>query len=98
MGVATGRITQEQKQALDLSSEKASEEITPEQEYYIGRSVAATILTAYKPFDQEAAARYLNVLGQTLALASNKPETFGGYHFGHPGHGRDHTPSRRRGA
>lgn len=82
VGVATGRITQEQKQALDLSSEKASEEITPEQEYYIGRSVAATILTAYKPFDQETAARYLNVLGQTLALASNKPETFGGYHFG----------------
>ena len=82
VGVATGRITQEQKQALDLSSEKASEQITPEQEYYIGRSVAATILASYKSFDQEAATRYVNVLGQTLALASKKPETFGGYHFG----------------
>ena len=81
VGVATGRITQEQKQALDTSSEKASEKITPEQEYYIGRSVAATILTSYKPFDQEAATRYLNVIGQTLAQASAKPETFGGYHF-----------------
>ena len=81
VGVATGKISEEQKQNLDKSSEKASEKITPEQEYYIGRSVAATILTTYKPFDQAAATRYLNVLGQTLAMASAKPETFGGYHF-----------------
>lgn len=81
VGVATGKITDEQKQNLDKSSEKASEKITPEQEYYIGRSVAATILTTYKSFDQEAANRYLNVIGQTLAMASAKPETFGGYHF-----------------
>jgi predicted Zn-dependent protease len=81
VGVATGRITEEQKQNLDKSAEKSVEEITPEQEYYIGRAVAATILTTYKPFDQEAATRYLNVLGQTLAQGSSKPETFGGYHF-----------------
>jgi len=81
VGVATGKISEEQKQSLDTSSEKASEKITPEQEYYIGRSVAATLLTTYKPFDQEAATRYLNLLGQSLALASTKPETFGGYHF-----------------
>jgi predicted Zn-dependent protease len=82
VGVATGRISEDQKKALDTSSEKASEKITPEQEYYIGRSVAATILTTYKPYEQDAAAlRYLNVLGQSLALSSAKPETFGGYHF-----------------
>jgi predicted Zn-dependent protease len=81
VGVATGKISDEQKQTLDKSSEKASEKITPEQEYYIGRSVAATLLTTYKPFNQEAATRYLNILGQTLAQASAKPETFGGYHF-----------------
>ncbi len=81
VGVATGKISEEQKKNLDQSSEKASEKITPEQEYYIGRSVAATILTTYKPYDQAAATRYLNVLGQTLAQASAKPETFGGYHF-----------------
>lgn len=81
VGVATGKISEEQKKNLDQSSEKASEKITPEQEYYIGRSVAATILTTYKPYDQAAATRYLNLLGQTLAQASAKPETFGGYHF-----------------
>lgn len=81
VGVATGKITEDQKKALDTSSAKASEKITPEQEYYIGRSVAATLLTTYKPYEQEAATRYLNIIGQTLAQASDKPETFGGYHF-----------------
>jgi len=60
---------------------QAAKKITPEQEYYIGRSVGATILSNNKPFDREAATRYMNVLGQTLAKASDKPETFGGYHF-----------------
>ncbi len=60
---------------------KATEEFTPEQEYYIGRAVAASILGSQRPFNDEAANRYLNLLGQTLADASDRPQTFGGYHF-----------------
>ncbi len=60
---------------------KTFEDITPEQEYYIGRAVGATILTRYKPCNNTRAIRYMNILGQTLAQASDKPETFGGYHF-----------------
>lgn len=60
---------------------KTVEDITPEQEYYIGRAVAATVLESYRPYPDENANRYLNVLGQTLAQASDRPETFGGYHF-----------------
>ena len=56
-------------------------DITPEQEYYIGRSVAATVLHTYRPLDNAAANRYLNVIGGVLAQASDRPETFGGYHF-----------------
>jgi beta-barrel assembly-enhancing protease len=81
---ATGTISKQQADSINRSAEaveKTFKDITPEQEYYIGRSVAATILTTYKPYDKEAATHYLNVLGQTLALASDKPETFGGYHF-----------------
>ncbi len=81
---ATGTISKDQADSLNRSAEaveKTFKDITPEQEYYIGRSVAATILTSYKPYDNEAATHYVNVLGQTLALASDKPETFGGYHF-----------------
>ncbi|MFP5212947.1 MAG: M48 family metalloprotease, partial [Acidobacteriota bacterium] len=60
---------------------KTFQDITPEQEYYIGRSVAASILGKYRPYDNQAANHYLNVLGQTLAQASDRPETYGGYHF-----------------
>jgi predicted Zn-dependent protease len=84
VGQATGYVTPEQSDAIVRSAqavEKTFQDITPEQEYYIGRSVAATVLATYKPFDLEAANGYLNLLGQTVAQFSAKPEVFGGYHF-----------------
>jgi predicted Zn-dependent protease len=60
---------------------KTFKDITPEQEYYIGRAVSATILNKYRPYTNTYANFYVNLLGQTLAQASDKPETFGGYHF-----------------
>jgi predicted Zn-dependent protease len=60
---------------------KTIEEFTPEQEYYIGRSVAAVILTKYSPYPNQPANEYLNLLGQTLAQASDLPEIFRGYRF-----------------
>ena len=59
----------------------AKRTILPEEEYYISRAVGATVVSAYKPYDNEKATRYINVLGQTLAAASDKPYTFGGYRF-----------------
>ncbi len=84
VGVATGAITEDQAQSINRTTSavgKTFDQITPEQEYWIGRTVAATILSANKPFDNEAATRYLNTLGQYLSLCSDRPETFGGYHF-----------------
>ena len=84
IGVATGTISQQQAASIKKTSSavgKTFESITPEQEYYIGRAVAATILKTHKPYDNKHANHYLNVIGQTLASASDKPETFGGYHF-----------------
>ncbi len=60
---------------------KALDEITPEQEYYIGRAVGATVFTQYKAYDKKAMNDYLNRLGQSLSLYSERPEVFGGYHF-----------------
>ncbi len=60
---------------------KSFEDFTPQQEYYVGRTVGAMILNQYTPYDAEAANAYLNLLGQSLALASDMPEIFGGYHF-----------------
>ena len=84
VGVAAGVIDQSQAQSIVKSTEavaKSFEDITPEQEYYIGRSVGAVLVGKYHPYRRENATLYLNVLGQTLAQASDLPETFGGYHF-----------------
>ena len=60
---------------------RSIKEFTPEQEYYIGRSVAAVILTKYQSYPNQPANEYLNLLGQTLAQVSDMPEIFNGYRF-----------------
>jgi predicted Zn-dependent protease len=77
LGGLVDMATSEEGQALI----KSFEDLTPEQEYYIGRAVGATVLDRYSPYDRSKVNDYLNLLGQTLALASERPEIFGGYHF-----------------
>jgi predicted Zn-dependent protease len=60
---------------------RSLEDFTPEQEYYIGRSVGAVVLSKYPAYTNAQVNQYLNMLGQTLAAASDKPQIFGGYHF-----------------
>ncbi len=84
IAAASGVITTDQAASITKVAgavEKTFEDITPEQEYYIGRSVGAQVLTTARPYDNAAASRYVNLLGQSLALFSTRPETFGGYHF-----------------
>ncbi len=81
---SAGVVTGEQAKSITRSTSaiaKSFEDFTPEQEYYVGRSVGAVIVNRYKPFADTQANGYLNLLGQTLAQASDRPETFGGYHF-----------------
>lgn len=59
---------------------KSFEEITPEQEYYIGRAVAAEILAREPVLEDDALTTYVNRVGQTVAQASGRPDVFGGYH------------------
>ena len=63
------------------SIEKASETMSPEEEYYIGRSVAASICTTY-PVDQGSyrMTTYLNNIAETLVMNSDKPYLYRGYH------------------
>ncbi len=84
LGVATGTISQSQAAAINQSAQavqKSFEDITPDQEYYIGRAVAASLLSTRTPYAEQKANEYLNLLGRSLALYSDRPETFGGYHF-----------------
>lgn len=79
-----GIVTEEQGKSITKVTTavgKSFEDITPEQEYYIGRTVGAVIVNKYKPGTNAEANNYLNLIGQTLAQASDRPETFGGYHF-----------------
>lgn len=62
------------------SASKAMEEITPESEYYIGRAVAATVFTNYKPYSSSKQISYLNKIINTLALNSEGNEPYNGYH------------------
>jgi predicted Zn-dependent protease len=80
----TGRISNSQADSITRSTKaigKTQQELTPEQEYYIGRAVAAKVFQTYQPLDRPQANAYLNLLGQSLVVFSNRPETFGGYHF-----------------
>ena len=63
------------------SIEKAAEEITPEEEYYIGRSVAASIAATY-PVDNGSynMTSYLNNICETLVMNSEKPYLYKGYY------------------
>lgn len=84
LGQATGVITGQQAESIIKSGKAVArgfQDINPEQEYYIGRAVGASILTQYRPFENRAANLYVNTLGQALAQASDVPETFNGYHF-----------------
>lgn len=60
---------------------KAAEDITPEQEYYIGRAVSATILKKYKLYKNDSLNDYISKVGLLLSLNSKLPYTYGGYSF-----------------
>ena len=60
---------------------RSMEEFSPEQEYYIGRSVTAELLKTYRPLANGPANEYVNTLGQSLALFSDMPLTYAGYRF-----------------
>jgi beta-barrel assembly-enhancing protease len=63
------------------SMEKADRKFNEEEKYYIGRTVAATLLSEDGWQDRAALTQYINQVGETLVLASERPEVFHGYHF-----------------
>ncbi len=63
------------------SLRKGVEDLTPEEEYYIGRSVAAQVFGSYRPLANRSVNQYLNEVGGYLSKFSARPETFAGYHF-----------------
>ncbi|MBN1283178.1 MAG: M48 family metalloprotease [Proteobacteria bacterium] len=60
---------------------EASKEITPSEEHYIGRAVAALIFEKYPLYNNPAMNNYLNKVGLAVAFHSDRPVTYGGYRF-----------------
>ncbi|HWR13113.1 MAG TPA: M48 family metallopeptidase [Rectinemataceae bacterium] len=60
---------------------EASRQLNPEEEYYVGRAVAANIFATYRPYNCPELNAYINMLGQGLALYSSRPEIYAGYRF-----------------
>lgn len=84
VAAATGYISSSQAGSVMRTTTavaKTMEDITPAQEYYIGRTVSAGIVNRYPVKANPAANNYLNLLGQVLVMASDKPSTYKGYHF-----------------
>jgi predicted Zn-dependent protease len=83
-GGKSGEIDQNRVNAKNNSKKaiaSALEKITPEQEYFIGRAVAANILNSYRIYLNDAALnRYLNRICSTIVINSPKPEIYNGYH------------------
>lgn len=60
---------------------QAARPLSDEEEYYVGRAVGANILSTYPVLQDETLTEYVNLVGQTVAIHSDDPITFGGYHF-----------------
>ncbi|MBN4061351.1 M48 family metalloprotease, partial [bacterium AH-315-G11] len=60
---------------------KASKSFSEEERYYIGRASGARLLADHHLLNQKQLQRYVSAIGQTLAMASARPEVYAGYHF-----------------
>lgn len=81
---STGLVSHSQADALMQAGgqfAEAARPLTEEQEYYLGRGVAGMILSRYRPLKNDRLNGYLNRVGAVVSGVSDRPETFGGYHF-----------------
>jgi hypothetical protein len=51
------------------------------EKHYLGMGATAEMLTEYNLLEDESVYRYVNAIGQTLAMASRKSATYDGYRF-----------------
>lgn len=59
---------------------KLAEDISAEDSYYIGRTVAANILSNYGVYEDKDLENYLNKICQALVINSSDPYLYNGYH------------------
>lgn len=60
---------------------KAVRSFNEEERYYIGRASGARLLADHRLLNHAGLQHYVSAIGQTLAMASDRPELYAGYHF-----------------
>jgi predicted Zn-dependent protease len=60
---------------------EAASGFSNEEEYYLGRAVAASILGRYPLLRRKVPAEFVTKVGRALAAHSDRPDLFGGYQF-----------------
>jgi predicted Zn-dependent protease len=66
--------------ATFAEAKKAADSLTPENEYYLGRAVAANIAGTYKIYRNAALQAYLDKICDTIVVNSPRPDIYNGYH------------------
>lgn len=66
---------------IGKSTKKALEDFNEEEQYYVGRSAGAHLLSEYKLHNPGNLQNYVSNIGQVLSMVSDRPDTFKGYHF-----------------
>ncbi|MDR0443999.1 MAG: M48 family metalloprotease [Treponema sp.] len=67
--------------AMSNAFNKANPEINLEDDYYLGRTVAANILAQYRPYTANAKLTdYVNRICQAIVINSTNPASYNGYH------------------
>ena len=68
--------------AFSERQKQLSERFTPQQEYYLGRAVAAQAIARYGLDPDPLRRRYVRLVGDAVVRLTNRlPANFGGYHF-----------------
>ena len=78
-GMSSSQINTTMSVGKNLATVKTG--LTEEEEYYLGRGVAAMVFSKYKPLNNSALNSYVNKVGRVVASVSERPEAFNGYHF-----------------
>jgi predicted Zn-dependent protease len=79
-----GKMSQKDRDAIVKTSEAVRStfsDISEEEEYFIGRSVAAMILSKYPAYKNDNLMQYINLVGNAVAVYSDRPEIYAGWHF-----------------
>jgi Zn-dependent protease with chaperone function len=78
--IEDGRLNKGDRQLPFTAFADGSDDFTLQDAYFLGRAVAATLLSSSRPLQNQEATQYVNRICQALVINSPQPEIFKGYY------------------